>query len=207
MLSNRAPVCKRTLNRNDLIIKFRIANIITTNTALESRSKLFLLFTITPPFWVYYSTFFGAFQYQTGKKRENPFARSATSLMRSITSLRSTSFAAGNIVHLCPQADNDVLASLEMMLTFGQMMLCPTDTNEKILKAMLSGFFGGVLTKKMPTIFMHFPFFKSANSNIQQNQSSFFSSLHPNHRGMQESLWAVQYDRGHRNYPQNDDLG
>jgi len=49
--------------------------------------------------------------------------------------------------------------------------------------------------------------FKSANSNIQQNQSSFFSSLHPNHRGMQESLWAVQYDRGHRNYPQNDDLG
>jgi len=49
--------------------------------------------------------------------------------------------------------------------------------------------------------------FKSANSNVQQNQSSFFSSLHPNHRGMQESLGAVQYDRGHRNYPQNDDLG
>ena len=43
---------------------------------------------------------------------------------RKPTSLRSTSFAAGNIVHLCPQADNDVLASLEMMLTFGQMMLC-----------------------------------------------------------------------------------
>ena len=38
-------------------------------------------------------------------------------------------------------ADNDVLALLEMMLTFGQMMLCPADTNEKILKAMLSGFF------------------------------------------------------------------
>ena len=27
---------------------------------------------------------------------------------------------------------NDVLALLEMMLTFGQMMLCPADTNEKI---------------------------------------------------------------------------
>ena len=30
------------------------------------------------------------------------------------------------------------------------MMLCPADTNEKILKAELSGFFGGALTKKMP---------------------------------------------------------
>jgi hypothetical protein len=29
-----------------------------------------------------------------------------------------------------------------MMLTFGQMMLRPADTNEKILKALLSGFFG-----------------------------------------------------------------
>ena len=30
-----------------------------------------------------------------------------------------------------------------------------------------------------------FSFFKSANSNVQQNQSSFFSSLHPNHREKQ----------------------
>ena len=36
-----------------------------------------------------------------------------------------------NIVHLCPPEDNDVFATLIMMLTFGQMMLCPVDTNEK----------------------------------------------------------------------------
>ena len=36
---------------------------------------------------------------------------------------------------------NDVLALLEMMLTFGQMMLCPADTNEKIQADWL-GFFG-----------------------------------------------------------------
>ena len=36
---------------------------------------------------------------------------------------------------------NDVLALLEMMLTFGQMMLCPADTNEKIQATWL-GFFG-----------------------------------------------------------------
>ena len=53
-----------------------------------------------------------------------PFAQSATSL-------RSTSFAAcRNFIcdssqhRFVPQADNDVLASLEMMLPFGQMMLC-----------------------------------------------------------------------------------
>ena len=46
-----------------------------------------------------------------------------------------------NIVHLCRLMRNDVLALLEMMLTFGQMMLCPADTNEKILKAKFSGFF------------------------------------------------------------------
>ena len=53
----------------------------------------------------------------------------------------ATSFAVGNIVHLCPQVDNDVLALLEMMLTFGQMMLCPQYTNEKILKAVASRIF------------------------------------------------------------------
>jgi hypothetical protein len=45
-----------------------------------------------------------------GKKKQQKalgtrllFARSATSLMRSITSLRSTSFAAcRNLIHLCP---------------------------------------------------------------------------------------------------------
>ena len=54
--------------------------------------------------------------------------------MRSITSFaayRNILCAKHNIVHLCPQTDNDVLALLEMMLTFGQTMLCPADTNEK----------------------------------------------------------------------------
>ena len=54
---------------------------------------------------------------------------------------------------MCPQAVNDVLASLEMMLTFGQMMVCPADTNEKILKAMLLGFLGSV-DKKDATCFL-----------------------------------------------------
>jgi hypothetical protein len=36
---------------------------------------------------------------------------------------------------------NDVLALLEMMLTFGQMMPGPADTNEKI-QAYWLGFFG-----------------------------------------------------------------
>ncbi|MBQ5778972.1 MAG: hypothetical protein IIW13_03185 [Paludibacteraceae bacterium] len=48
-----------------------------------------------------------------------------------------------------------------MMLTFGQMMLrastqmmlCPADTNKKIHRNR-DGFFGGVLTKKMPVIFL-----------------------------------------------------
>ncbi|MBQ8371347.1 MAG: hypothetical protein IJX38_00195, partial [Clostridia bacterium] len=53
-----------------------------------------------------------------------PFARSATSLMQSITSLRSTSFAQGATSFICAEYGNDVLALLEMMLTFGQMMLC-----------------------------------------------------------------------------------
>ena len=73
----------------------------------------------------------------------DPFARSATPWMRSITSFaacRNFICAKHNIV-LCPQTDNDVLALLEMMLTFGQMMLCPTDTNEKIQADWL-GFFG-----------------------------------------------------------------
>ena len=73
----------------------------------------------------------------------NSFARSATSLTRSVTSLRSTSFARSATSFCVRFADNDVLALLEMMLTFGQVMLCPADTNEKILKASLSGFFGG----------------------------------------------------------------
>ena len=34
-------------------------------------------------------------------------------LGRKPTSLRTTSFAAGNIVHLCPQADNDVELKLK----------------------------------------------------------------------------------------------
>ena len=53
--------------------------------------------------------------------------------MQSITSfVRSTTlFAEGNLV-LCPLIENDVLASLEMMLTAsGQTMLCPADTNTK----------------------------------------------------------------------------
>ena len=36
---------------------------------------------------------------------------------------------------------NDVLALLEMMLTFGQMMLCPADTNEKNPRSEERGFF------------------------------------------------------------------
>ena len=58
--------------------------------------------------------------------KRNIVGRRPTSLMRSITS-----FAACRNIVLCPQADNDVFAMLIMMLTFGQMMLCPTDTNEK----------------------------------------------------------------------------
>ena len=50
----------------------------------------------------------------------------ATSFVRS-----TTLFAEGNIV-LCPLIENDVLTSLEMMLTAsGQTMLCPADTNTK----------------------------------------------------------------------------
>ena len=51
---------------------------------------------------------------------------------KSTSSVRSTTlFAEGNIV-LCPLIENDVLTSLEMMLTAsGQTRLCPTDTNKK----------------------------------------------------------------------------
>ena len=47
---------------------------------------------------MYYITVFGVFQDLRGKI---PFARSATSLMRSITSLRSTSFATCRNIVLC----------------------------------------------------------------------------------------------------------
>ena len=53
---------------------------------------------------------------------------------------------------------NDVLALLEMMLTFGQMMLCPADTNEKIQVFRLAFLFGagsGTLNKRAP-FFLHF---------------------------------------------------
>ena len=59
-------------------------------------------------------------------RRRRNIVGEATSFVRS-----RTLFAEGNIV-LCPQAYNDVLASLEMMLTAsGQTMLCPADTNTK----------------------------------------------------------------------------
>ena len=40
-----------------------------------------------------------------------------------------------------PQADNDVLASLEMMLTFGQMVLCLAAQMKKSI-AIAMDFFG-----------------------------------------------------------------
>ena len=50
-----------------------------------------------------------------------------------------------NIVHLCPPCGG-------MMLTFGQTMLCPTDTNTKTKALLTKCFcFWSVLTKKMPT--------------------------------------------------------
>jgi len=57
----------------------------------------------------------------------------------------------------CPQADNDVRALLEMMLTFGQMMLCPADTNEKI-QLLRVGFFVSRVQKRTdlkPRIFFN----------------------------------------------------
>ena len=59
---------------------------------------------------------------------------------------------------------NDVLALLRMMLTFGQTMLCPAGTNEKIPKADAFGIFWRVLTKKMPLVF---PFAKTRSSAIR----------------------------------------
>ena len=60
------------------------------------------------------------FNVMLGQNCNSPFALSTTSLMRSITS-----FATCRNIVLCPQADNDVFATLIMML-------CPADTNEKI---------------------------------------------------------------------------
>ena len=59
-----------------------------------------------------------------GRNCNFPFARSATSLMRSITSLRSRAFARSATSFFCAaRTRNDVLAALERKLTFGQMML------------------------------------------------------------------------------------
>ena len=64
---------------------------------------------------------------------------------RNIIGRKPPSFATcRNIVHLCPPCGGMMLPFGQMMLRAStQMMLCPADTNEKILKAMLSGFFGG----------------------------------------------------------------
>ena len=61
------------------------------------------------------------------KPLKNPFAQSATSLGVSPHHLRlaATSFTRSATSFICAeQMRNDVLALLEMMLTFGQMMLC-----------------------------------------------------------------------------------
>ncbi len=61
-----------------------------------------------------------------------PFARSATSFGEAnIVAKHIVYGVSRNIVYLCPQADNDVFATRKMMLTVGQTILCPTDTNEK----------------------------------------------------------------------------
>ena len=59
-------------------------------------------------------------------RRRRNIVGEATSFVRS-----TTLFAEGNLV-LCSLIENDVLTSLEMMLTAsGQTMLCPADTNTK----------------------------------------------------------------------------
>ena len=114
--------------------------------------------TIPPPFWVYYSILWGEVQ----EVKQNPFARSATSLTRSVTSLRSTSFAVGNIVHLCPPAAEWCWADAQMMLRVPRKWCCVAvrfancaDTNEKILKASLSGFFETCWQKRCLCIFIN----------------------------------------------------
>ena len=59
-------------------------------------------------------------------RRRRNIVGEATSFVRS-----TTLFAEGNLV-LCPLIENDVLASLEMMLTAsGQTMLCPCGHKHK----------------------------------------------------------------------------
>ena len=79
--------------------------------------------------------------------------------------MRSITFCGLPQHHLCEAQhrfvsawiSNDVLALLEMMLTFGQMMLCPADTNEKIqvFRLVFFGAGSGTLNKRAP-FFLHF---------------------------------------------------
>ena len=106
--------------------------------AISIRENFFIS---PPPFWVYYSILGGGAQ----EVRQNSFARSATSLGVSPHHLCEAQLHLHEV-----QPRSFVSACGGMMLTFGQMMLrastqmmlCPADTTEKILKAELSGFFG-----------------------------------------------------------------
>ena len=109
-----------------------------TQIANKRRTEI-CFFIPPPPFWFYYTTVFGVFQYSRG---ENSVCAKRNIIGRKPTSLRSTSFARSATSFCVRFADNDVLALLEMMLTFGQMMLCPADINEKNHRD-CDGFFGG----------------------------------------------------------------